>query len=87
MTVRRVGLRSCLAGLAFWAAALLIASWSSPGAAVRAQAQGAGTDAQRAAGKQLYLKFCSQCHGENGDGEGYAAPHLLPRPRNFTSGK
>ena len=29
----------------------------------------------------------SQCHGEKGDGNGYATPHLLPRPRDFTSGK
>ena len=28
-----------------------------------------------------------QCHGEKGDGNGYATPHLLPRPRDFTSGK
>lgn len=55
--------------------------------AVPASAQDVGTDAQRASGKALYLKYCSQCHGENGDGEGYAAPHLRPRPRNFTTGK
>jgi cbb3-type cytochrome c oxidase subunit III len=54
---------------------------------VRAQGPDIGTDAQREAGKQLYLKYCSQCHGEKGDGEGYAAPHLLPKPRNFTTGK
>ena len=29
----------------------------------------------------------SQCHGEKGDGDGYATPHLFPRPRDFTSGK
>ena len=33
------------------------------------------------------MKFCSQCHGEKGDGEGYATPHLFPRPRDFTTGK
>jgi mono/diheme cytochrome c family protein len=54
---------------------------------LRAQGPDVGTDAQRESGKQLYLKYCSQCHGDNGDGEGYASPHLRPRPRNFTSGK
>ena len=54
---------------------------------VRAQGPDVGSEAQREAGKQLYLKYCSQCHGEKGDGEGYAAAHLQPRPRNFTLGK
>ena len=35
----------------------------------------------------MYLKNCSQCHGEKGDGVGYATPHLFPPPRNFTAGK
>jgi len=54
---------------------------------VRAQGPDLGTEAQRESGKQLYLKYCSQCHGEKGDGEGYASSHLLPKPRNFTTGK
>jgi cbb3-type cytochrome c oxidase subunit III len=53
----------------------------------RAQAPDVGTEAQRASGKQLYGKYCAQCHGEKGDGEGDATPHLFPKPRNFTSGK
>jgi mono/diheme cytochrome c family protein len=53
----------------------------------RAQGPDVGTDAQRESGKQLYLKYCAQCHGENGDGEGYATPHLRPKPRDFTRGK
>ena len=53
----------------------------------RAQGPDVGTEAQREAGKALYAKYCSQCHGEKGDGEGYATPHLLPKPRNFTTGK
>ena len=54
---------------------------------VRAQGPDLGTEAQRESGKKLYLKYCPQCHGEKGDGEGYATPHLLPKPRNFTTGK
>lgn len=46
-----------------------------------------GTEAQRAAGKTLYEHNCAQCHGDKGDGEGYATPHLRPKPRNFTTGK
>lgn len=54
--------------------------------AARAQTD-VGTDAQREAGKVLYMKLCSQCHGEKGDGAGYAKSHVLPKPRDFTSGK
>jgi mono/diheme cytochrome c family protein len=46
-----------------------------------------GTEEQRQAGKADYDKWCSQCHGENGDGRGLAAPYLQPRPRDFTAGK
>jgi cytochrome c oxidase cbb3-type subunit 2 len=46
-----------------------------------------GSDAQLAAGKELYQRNCAQCHGDKGDGNGVAAPHLQPRPRDFTSGK
>jgi mono/diheme cytochrome c family protein len=53
----------------------------------RAQNPDVGTEAQRESGKKLYLRYCSQCHGEKGDGQGYAAPHLSPTPRDFTAGK
>jgi mono/diheme cytochrome c family protein len=88
MTSRLTGARSALAAFAAWCIAVLIVSSSAaPRGSVGASAQDVGTDAQRESGKQLYLKFCSQCHGDKGDGEGYATPHLSPRPRNFTSGK
>ena len=85
MTSRLIGARSSLAAGCL---AVLIASlYAAPRGSVRAAAQDVGTEAQRESGKALYLKYCAQCHGENGDGEGYAAPHLRPRPRNFTTGK
>ena len=55
--------------------------------ALRAAQPDLGTEAQRESGKALYTKYCAQCHGENGDGEGYATVHLLPKPRDFTTGK
>lgn len=46
-----------------------------------------GTEEQRARGKEVYDKWCGQCHGDAGDGQGIATPYLLPEPRDFTSGK
>jgi mono/diheme cytochrome c family protein len=66
--------------------ALSGAAMGSPGP-VRAQGPDVGTEAQRESGKKVYQKYCAQCHGDQGDGEGYATPHLLPKPRNFTTGK
>ncbi|GIW40287.1 MAG: hypothetical protein KatS3mg076_0864 [Candidatus Binatia bacterium] len=38
-------------------------------------------------GRELYVAWCSGCHGEKGDGKGLADPELVPPPRDFTSGK
>ena len=46
-----------------------------------------GTEEQRAAGKVVYDKYCGQCHGDNGDGNGYATLRVKPKPRDFTTGK
>lgn len=45
-----------------------------------------GTEEQRAAGKVVYDKYCGQCHGDTGDGNGYATPRVQPKPRDFTTG-
>jgi mono/diheme cytochrome c family protein len=42
------------------------------------------SEADAAAGKPLYLRECSGCHGERGNGAGPAADFVDPRPRDFT---
>lgn len=42
------------------------------------------TDASVARGEKVYQDYCIGCHGPVGDGNGPAAPYLLPRPVNFT---
>ncbi|MGH7893481.1 MAG: c-type cytochrome [Candidatus Binatia bacterium] len=44
------------------------------------------TDADAAAGAPLYLRECSGCHGERGNGSGPAAEFVDPRPHDFTKG-
>lgn len=53
---------------------------------VHAQEEILGTEAQQAAGKQLYDKYCSQCHGYNGDANSVGKKYYRPEPRDFTSG-
>ena len=86
MTFRPIG-PPALGCLALVTALLLAAPTGPTGTLLRAQGPDIGTEAQRESGKTLYLKYCVQCHGEKGDGNGYTTPRLLPKPRDFTSGK
>ncbi|MHB8898646.1 MAG: c-type cytochrome, partial [Thermoguttaceae bacterium] len=36
---------------------------------------------------QSYRQFCAACHGASGDGNGRAARHLFPKPRDLRTGK
>jgi cytochrome c553 len=45
---------------------------------------GAGAEPQAAtAGRRVWLERCAPCHGDEGRGDGPAAPALEPRPRNL----
>ena len=77
-------IRRCALG---YLAVLIVSLYAAPTGSVRAQGPDLGTEAQRESGRTLYVKYCAQCHGEKGDGEGYATSHLSPRPRDFTTGK
>jgi mono/diheme cytochrome c family protein len=36
--------------------------------------------------QKLYFEHCAVCHGPDGQGNGPAAPSMIPRPRDFTQG-
>lgn len=38
-------------------------------------------------GKLVYEKWCAECHGVDGRGDGPAAAHMLPRPRDFVQAR
>ncbi|MCO6455530.1 MAG: c-type cytochrome [Pirellulaceae bacterium] len=38
-------------------------------------------------GAEVYRERCAGCHGITGDGQGTAAPHLDPKPRDYRQGK
>ncbi len=42
--------------------------------------------AQDDTGKRIYNQWCAQCHGYEGDGEGYAKEFTFPKPRDFSLG-
>ena len=45
------------------------------------------TVAAQPRGKAVYDAHCVECHGAMGSGDGPSASYLVPRPRDFTSGK
>lgn len=55
-------------------------SWST------AQPQESQRQRLEAEGREVYLRYCAGCHGEQGDGKGPASAMLIVKPRDFTSG-
>lgn len=39
------------------------------------------------AGRAIYERWCLECHGAEGTGDGYAAESMLPRPRDFVQAR
>lgn len=54
--------------------------------AVAASAGAADLRPIEAQGAAVYERYCVGCHGAQGDGRGPAAPMLITKPRDFTSG-
>jgi mono/diheme cytochrome c family protein len=46
-----------------------------------------GRGSPATSGPELYALHCAACHGADGDGNGPAARHLFPRPRDLRTGK
>ncbi len=38
-------------------------------------------------GKKIYSWYCTPCHGFKGDGKGFNAEYLNPKPANHTNAK
>jgi DMSO reductase family type II enzyme heme b subunit len=38
-------------------------------------------------GRVIYDKWCAECHGADGQGDGLAADYMLPRPRDFVQAR
>ncbi len=67
----------------FWFALLYVwLFWALPDFPVGAS-EPLGTDLER--GQEIYQKYCMECHGESGRGDGPRAPLLAPRPGNLIS--
>lgn len=39
------------------------------------------------AGGRIYDRWCAECHGAEGEGDGPSATYMLPRPRDFVSAR
>lgn len=68
-------------------AAAVVAAGVFGAARARVAAQPPPAAPPSAAGKAVYDLRCAECHGASGQGDGPSAAYLIPRPRDFTTGK
>jgi len=61
-------------------------TWEKAAPATTAAEAPADGGTGEAAVKRLYGKYCAQCHGAEGEGDGPAADFLYPKPRDFSLG-
>lgn len=73
--LRALALTACLAAPAFAADAPKVKTEPVKATPVAADLE---------AGRKLYQRWCTQCHGDEGKGDGPAAEFVYPRPRDFT---
>lgn len=71
-------LRPLLAGIVLALTAL---------AALAVPALHAQEQSQEHPGRAVYDRWCAECHGVEGRGDGPAATYMLPRPRDFTQAR
>jgi mono/diheme cytochrome c family protein len=45
------------------------------------------TPANLAEGKELFVSFCSPCHGQHGQGDGLVVKHGFPPPPSYSNGQ
>jgi mono/diheme cytochrome c family protein len=68
---------------------LLALVLAAPGTGAQSARSDTGSSTLQSAspGKRVYDAHCVECHGRDGRGDGPAASTLVPRPRDFTSGR
>jgi mono/diheme cytochrome c family protein len=55
--------------------------------AIRAEERGAGLTHAESLGKDLFVQYCTTCHGDGGKGDGQNAFNLVPPPPDLTASK
>ncbi len=71
-------------GAAPWRTAVVSAGLAGA-LALAAPLTAVGQDVER--GEEIYRRWCQECHGAEGAGDGPAADRMLPRPRDFTEAR